>query len=522
MPLSQLRGGLLRPGSDKGMPVGRFWELTMHIGMTTVVACSPRWNLTGQRSGAERSSLGVWEARLLNCAHEWLMGRRTFALAERLANTEHWPPEKLRALQLGKLQRLADHAVRHCPFYAGRGLPPSQTLRGLTDLGVFSLLTRDDLRCAAPRMCWQGMPGRRLIDHSRGTTEERLAYYWDRRRQAWDKANRLRAQGWHGFTVSDRELHLWPVDPPQTPLAAMKQWVRSQRDRLLGELQIDCLQAFRDRLALTWRDWRRFNPTRVTAYPSALARLIREGRQAGCRVGNPALRKVFLTGEVVFDWQRRLIETELGVPTAEMYGVQEVGAIAFTCEYGAWHIAAESVIIEYVRNGRPARPGELAEVVATSLESLAMPMIRYCTGDIVRVDSRRQPGGGDASGRCSCGRGLPVMPPLLGRAGDFLATEDGRWIEPRTVIARLGEALEDGTFQVEQDREGSIEIRVTPSARLRNGWSHAARTVLHETVGPAVRCEVREVSALQRSPFGKCRYIRSQRTRGGLAVAPDR
>ena len=520
-------------GDSRGVPL-----IDDAFNMTVAVAYPARWHAAVLELRADPKRNAVEARRLLGRLHEALMGRPTFALAERLAASERWRPERLAELQSAKLRRLVEHAARHCPFYRDRGLPSGGSSITLDDLAAVNLLTRDDLRRRGRRMCWQHMPGKRLADFTRGTTEERLAYFWDRRRQAWDKANRLRGHAWHGFTPDDRELHVWPVDPPRTPQAALRQWLRAGRDHLLGELQIDSLHAFKDRLALTWRAWRRFDPSRVTAYPSVLAQLIRDGRRAGCRLGNPALRKVFLTGEVTFPWQRRLIETELGVPTVQMYGVQEAGALSFACEFESWHVAAESAIIEIIRDGRAASPGELGEVVVTGLESRAMPLIRYCTGDVVRVPGRVSPGGGLSSvqglptsggggghsqlsligsGPCPCGRGLPVMPKVVGRAGDFLENSDGRWVEPAVVVASLGEVLQDGTFQVRQDACGDVQVLVVPTSGQRHGWSAAARDRVRELAGPAFRCLTREVSILHRSLFGKCRYVSSERTRRGLA-----
>ena len=94
-------------------PVGRFRELTMHTCMTTVVACPVPWSTTVMQPRAARWTLGPGEVWILTRTHELLMGRRTFALAERLAASAYWPPDKLQGLQLGKLRRLVEHAHPH-------------------------------------------------------------------------------------------------------------------------------------------------------------------------------------------------------------------------------------------------------------------------------------------------------------------------------------------------------------------------------------------------------------------------
>jgi phenylacetate-CoA ligase len=442
-----------------------------------------------------------------------------------LAISEHWPIDRIRQVQLTKLRRLIDRAARYSPFYRREGLPRSDAVRCLEGLQSLPLLTRDDIRHYGRDLCCLDAGGDRLKGHTHGTTDDQLVFFWDRTRQAWDKANRLRAHRWHRLVPGDRELHVWPLDPPLSVSGMLKQWLRDRRDDLFGDMQVDSLRAFGERLPLTWAAWRRFDPHRVTAYPSLLAQLIQDGRQVGCTLGNRSLQRIFLTGEVTFDWQRRLIERELGVPTVQDYGVQEVGALAYACPEGYWHVSAESALIEIIRHGRPARPGEYGEIVVTGLESRVMPVIRYCTGDIVKMPEREA----DAPRACSCGLTLPVLPPVRGRAADFLETVSGEWIEPALVVRTLGEVLNEGSFQVLQRKSGEVEVFVagpSVSARAALGSSlvstdceSAIRDRVARLLGRGTRCLIRRVPSLHRSLFGKCRYVSSERTIGGLAAA---
>ena len=163
---------------------------------------------------------------------------------------------------------------------------------------------------------------------------------------------------------------------------------------------------------------------------------------------------------------------------------------------------------EGAEHRRPAREGELGEIVVTGLESRAMPIIRYCTGDIVLAQRVR----------CDCGLGLPVIPPVLGRAADFLESEGGDWIEPARVLASLGEVLEDGRFQVVQDGGGGVEVSVISprdiSERVRRG---VVERVSH-LLSTSSACAIKPVRSLRRTIFGKCRYVHSERTGRGLAA----
>jgi len=449
-----------------------------------------------------------WLSKDILSLHECLLARPTLALARRLEQSQYWPRERIEALQIAKLRRLLDHAARHCPYYRTMGLPPARDLRTLDDLASIPLLTRRSLRANAASMRWHAARERILTGHTHGTADEPFPFYWERRRQAWDKAHRIRAHRWHGFDLTDRELHYWPLDPPRHRSERIRHLLRRLRDALVRDIQIDSLTAAGQNLAKSWQAWRRFDPLRVTALPSALADFILAGRRAGCRMGNPALRRVFLTGEVVFDWQRSLIERHLQAGVVQCYGLQEVGPVAFECSSGHLHACGESVIIEIIRRGRPAAPGELGEVVVTGLESRAMPIIRYATGDIARAAAPIE---------CPCGRRLQILPPILGRAGDFLEADAGTWITPAQVVASLGGLLQDGRFLVLQQAAGGLEIQLAFNGGRLADLRERSIQRLAELLGGPVDCAVHRVTSLVRAGSGKCRYVASERTRRGLA-----
>lgn len=451
------------------------------------------------------------------------MRRGTVRLARRLISDERQPPSAVVAMQRGKLIAILEHARRTCVYYKdGRYRSMEDALAASRDRQAVSaadllagvpLLPRAELRSHAREMRWDSGPGRVLIDHTRGSTDERLAYYWDRNRQAWDKAQRIRGHHDLGFAIGDRELHLWPIDPPVDFSGRVRHGLRRLRDFALGELQVDwpggTKELTRDMAASFWQKVLRSGPSRLSAFPSALSMMIQTDPKGAQACARRTLRTVFLTGEVTHKWQRRLISRSLHARCVESYGVQEAGAIAYECARGRWHVCSESAFVEFVRGGRSARPGELAEVVVTGLESFAMPLIRYCTGDVVRV--------GELD--CDCGSGRPVMPRVLGRTRDFLVTDESEWIEPARTVEALSPILGEGRFQVRQTDVGSIEISVVNDGTTSTGRASRVREALESLMGQRAAVSLRQVDGLERTEFGKCRYVQSDRGLQGLAGA---
>jgi phenylacetate-CoA ligase len=112
---------------------------------------------------------------------------------------------------------------------------------------------------------------------------------------------------------------------------------------------------------------------------------------------------------------RDLLTEVFGCEVYTQYGASELTDIANQCEEGRLHVRMDMVLFEAVRDGRPARPGELARVLVTDLDNFNMPFIRYDLGDVVRL----------ADGECPCGRRTQAIAAIEGRIADTV-TAGGR------------------------------------------------------------------------------------------------
>jgi phenylacetate-CoA ligase len=189
-------------------------------------------------------------------------------------------------------------------------------------------------------------------------------------------------------------------------------------------------------------------PQVVVGTPTALRRVceLLEARGAALRP-----RIVFSQGEVLPAATRTQIERVFGVSPADLYGLTEVGYVAWQCERrGPLHVNAEVYVVEVLHEHRPAVEGELGRVVITDLRGRTMPLLRYDTGDLAVA----------AEGPCECGRPLPLLGRMEGRADGALVRSDGEIVTTRAVVDALGP---DG-FRVRQDTDGTIELQVAPGA----------------------------------------------------------
>ncbi len=120
-------------------------------------------------------------------------------------------------------------------------------------------------------------------------------------------------------------------------------------------------------------------------------------------------RAISLGGEPLDEPSRRYFEKVFGCRVYSCYGANEVGLIAAECTAASGlHVNADSLIVEVLKDGQPASPGEQGEIVVTGLLNGAMPIIRYRLGDLGVLSDEI----------CSCGRTLPLLRSVEGRTVD--------------------------------------------------------------------------------------------------------
>jgi phenylacetate-CoA ligase len=127
------------------------------------------------------------------------------------------------------------------------------------------------------------------------------------------------------------------------------------------------------------------------------------------------LRRAILGAEPYSEQTRRKIEDLYGIDAFNSYGLSEMNGpgVAFECPVKeGMHLWEDSYLLEIIDpvTGEPVKDGEEGEIVLTTLQREAMPIIRYRTGDIARV----------YPAPCSCGRTHRRISRIRGRSDDML------------------------------------------------------------------------------------------------------
>ena len=431
--------------------------------------------------------------------HEKLMQRPTFSYLRKLEQSQWLPREEIEQLQLRKLKQLLIVARDHCPWHrdnieqAGLDLHPDSELTFL-DLRKLPLLDKKIAQEHGDCMAWKGVPGGAHLYNTGGSSGAPLIFYFGRWRQASDAAGRMRAQQWFGVEVGAPEVYLWgaPVELNKTDK------IKTFRDRLVNHLFLNAFEMSVTNMEKYTAAIGTFNPECIYGYASSIALLASFIKDQGRIIRLPRLKVVCTTGEPLYDDQRELIQSVFKVPAANEFGSRDIGFTAHESPQGQMLLMSESIIMEILDpDDNPVEPGQSGEAVMTGLCSDAQPLIRYRTGDVVRLSDQA----------CREGRGLHVIDKVLGRTTDFVVKADGTVMHALAVIYVLRAVQGVGEFKFTQHSVDYVEAVVVPNKLWTDDAVQKIVQGLKNRLGEDVEVKVNLVDTIPPEASGKYRYV---------------
>ena len=159
-----------------------------------------------------------------------------------------------------------------------------------------------------------------------------------------------------------------------------------------------------------------FGTTALHAIPSYASRLYEVMVEQGIDPRRDTKLKTLVIGaEPHSEEQRKRIEDMLGVKAYNSFGMSEMcgPGVAFECkEQNGLHIWEDYYIVEIVDPNtlEPVPEGEVGELVLTTINREAMPLLRYRTRDLTRI----------LPGECPCGRHHKRLDRMQGRSDDMI------------------------------------------------------------------------------------------------------
>lgn len=317
---------------------------------------------------------------------------------------------EIETLQLERLKWMVNYCYENVPFYHERLEKAGVTgdkIKTLSDIQYIPFTTKDDIRDNYPfNMLATPMKKIVRIHASSGTTgKPTVGAYTKKDLDTWsDHVARVAVAAGateddifqisfgYGLFTGALGLHYGLEKIGATVIPASSGNTAKQ------------LMMFRD-----------FGVTGLVATPSYALYLGEMVRESGFPRDAYKLRLGLLGSEGCTEEMREQIEKNLGIFVTDNYGMTELGGpgVSGECEYRCGlHFAEDAFLPEIIdtETGMQKAPGESGELVVTTLLREGMPVLRYRTKDITRLNYEP----------CRCGRTHVRMDKVTGRTDDMM------------------------------------------------------------------------------------------------------
>lgn len=370
-------------------------------------------------------------------------------------------PAKLEALQARRVRAMVAHAQATVPFYRDamreRGLAP-RDFASAADLAKLPLVTGAELSADPRRFLSSAVAGEPLLETTTsGTTGHAKRIWWDRA-----AVFRARAAGLHQRRVEtevlggQRDVRLLLVVRPGGTSDDVRafhhahSWLPDRRDAHLSTLSPA------DGFARGVEVVNHARPDAIAGFGTWVAALYRWARACGRRIHAPRL--LLHGGEHLPAADAAFLAEECGIAVRSMYQACEAMRIAFACAHGSGlHVYADQVALRIADgSGRTLPPGERGRIVLSNLTNRATVLLNYAIGDT----------GALATSPCACGRTLPVLASLDGRADDLVRLPDGEAAHDSVLLSRLYAVPGVTRLQLVQEEPDRFTIRVSHARAL--------------------------------------------------------
>ena len=318
--------------------------------------------------------------------------------------------EGLKALQLERLQK----TVRHCmnsPFYQKKfqelGIKP-EDIKTLDDVQKLPFTSKEDLRENYPfgLACIPLKDCVRLHSSSGTTGNPTVVLHTQKDLDEW--ANAVARCLW---MVGSRPEDVFQNSAGYGMFTAGLGFQYGAEK--VGMLTVPAAAGNTIRQIKFIKD---FGTSVLHAIPSYASRIYEVMKEEGVDPRKDTnLRVLCIGAEPHSEEQRQRIEQNLGVKAYNSYGISEMmgPGVAFECqEQNGLHIWEDYFIVEIIDpvTLKPVPDGELGELVLTTINREAMPLLRYRTRDLTRI----------LPGECACGRHHKRLARLQGRSDDMI------------------------------------------------------------------------------------------------------
>lgn len=417
--------------------------------------------------------------------------RRAF---EFLQKSQHGSREEIENYQWQRIQALVIYAYEHVPYYhqafdrAGIHPQDIKTRDDYRRLPVlykedvvenFELLKSDEFEKFAP-----------ISTVTSSSTRDGLRLFRSEHSEIFRKAVVWRHFFNIGFLFRDRRAQL------TVPLRFVRSMFEMPVDYNENTLMIDSRAITPEFTPQIYRRLHAFRPKMLFCQPSNAVMFIEYCKQNG--LPPLSIPIVYALGEKIYPEYFEIMADYFKGRIVQFYGNRENTASAGDLEDGRMYINSDYCYLEFESTeGRPLL-GQPADIISTSLENYAFPLIRYHTEDVGVLH-------GHPEGTV---RNFPVMEIVGGRGKDLLLTRKGLILPQTNPFLKSIKFDRYKRVQLEQKSLEDLVVRIVPTSAFN---ADIDRPLLESSFTKyfdgQFRIAVEVVEEISRTSAGKNRYV---------------
>ena len=413
-----------------------------------------------------------------------------------LKKSEYWDSNKIESYNLEQFNKILNIASENTTFYPKYFNGSWKAIDNLDEIKSIPLISKDNLKTHKNEFLNKSIASNKLLyTTTGGTSGQPIELFWVKGRE---RARELvfMTKMWErvGYDFLKKLVVLRGTVIDYKNVGKFESY-----DPIKNRLFLSTFHLAEENLSIYVERILKFDPDFIHTYPSAIILLAKYVKQNN--IIFKKLKAIFCSSENFYPGQRELIEDAFKARIYSWYGHSEMGALAGECECSKnYHIFFEYGYFELIdEDGKVIEDAHRqGEIVVTSFEMTAMPLIRYKTGDFAEY----------VDGKCACGRSYKLITHVKGRwLQEQIVTKKGNKVSITSL--NMHSAIFDHVqqYQFYQKKAGALVLRLIKKGSFTKDDEVAIKKAFLQKLQDLVDLEIVYVSDFQKTERGKHKFL---------------
>ncbi len=394
-----------------------------------------------------------------------------------------------------KKQEIIAYHLKHNPFYKS-----FTTEVNPLNWNSIPVMTKRDLQQPLAERLSEGFTTKNVyVNKTSGSSGEPFVFAKDKFCHAMTWAIIQNRFGWHDLDFNrSKQARFYGI-----PLDAKDYYKERFKDTLSKRFRFSVFDLSDTAFQKHLKKFQSKKFDYINGYTSSIVQFAKflERKRVNLKSVCPTLKACMVTSEMLFENDKKLMETQFGVPVINEYGAAELDLIAFENPNTEWRINSETLFVEILDdNDDPVPLGEEGRIIITSLYNKAHPFIRYDIGDI-----------GSLSEKSTIKN--PILKKLIGRTNDIAILPSGKRAAGLTFYYITKNIIEDDgnvkEFVIEQLTTKTFKISYVSAEKLPEDKINTIKTEMANYLEKGLDILFERQNQLQRSKSGKLKQFSS-------------